>query len=206
MPTKIQLRRGTAAQWTAANTILAAGELGYETDTQSFKIGDGTTAWTTLSYASVSTTSLTSAVNSAIAAQKNAPNGIASLDANAKLASGLVTSTVSSATTQTTTSATDALLANMTLTPQSGTYLVMFNCTTSHSANGATTTFSVYSGGTQVTDSIRTLARGNASMTVIGSTTATVTVNGAQAIEIRWSTSTATATATNRTLTVLKVG
>ncbi len=42
---KIQVRRGTAAQWTTANPILSAGEFGYETDTGKYKIGDGTTAW-----------------------------------------------------------------------------------------------------------------------------------------------------------------
>ena len=50
--TKIQVRRGTAAQWTSANPVLAAGEWGFETDTKKFKIGDGTTAWNApLSYA-----------------------------------------------------------------------------------------------------------------------------------------------------------
>jgi hypothetical protein len=44
-------RRGTAAQWTTANTVLLAGEIGFETDTGYFKIGDGTTAWNTLLYA-----------------------------------------------------------------------------------------------------------------------------------------------------------
>lgn len=48
--TTIQLRRGTAAQWTAANPILAAGEFGWETDTAEFKIGDGVTAWATRPY------------------------------------------------------------------------------------------------------------------------------------------------------------
>jgi len=33
MASKIQVRRGTAAQWTAANPILIIGELGFETDT-----------------------------------------------------------------------------------------------------------------------------------------------------------------------------
>lgn len=50
MATRMQQRRGTAAEWTSANPILAAGELGYETDTNQFKIGDGTTAWASLSY------------------------------------------------------------------------------------------------------------------------------------------------------------
>ena len=48
--TQIQLRRDLAANWTAGNPILAAGEFGYELDTKQFKIGDGTTPWTTLAY------------------------------------------------------------------------------------------------------------------------------------------------------------
>ena len=49
--TQIQMRRGTAAQWTSTNPTLAAGEQGFETDTGKFKIGNGSTAWTSLSYA-----------------------------------------------------------------------------------------------------------------------------------------------------------
>jgi hypothetical protein len=51
MSVKILIRRGTAAEWTAANPILAAGEFGYETDTKKLKIGNGTSAWTSLAYA-----------------------------------------------------------------------------------------------------------------------------------------------------------
>ena len=50
MATKIQLRRDTAANWTSVNPTLSAGELGYETDTDKVKIGDGLTAWTSLTY------------------------------------------------------------------------------------------------------------------------------------------------------------
>jgi hypothetical protein len=46
----LQLRRDTAADWTSNDPTLAAGELGVETDTLKFKIGDGTTAWTSLAY------------------------------------------------------------------------------------------------------------------------------------------------------------
>jgi hypothetical protein len=49
--TQIQLRRGTAAQWVSANPVLAAGEQGFETDTNKLKIGNGSTAWNSLSYA-----------------------------------------------------------------------------------------------------------------------------------------------------------
>jgi len=50
MATRMQQRRGTAAQWTAANPVLAAGEIGFETDTNKFKMGNGTSAWTSLIY------------------------------------------------------------------------------------------------------------------------------------------------------------
>ena len=46
----IQVRRDTAAAWTSANTTLASGEIGFETDTHKFKIGSGL-AWTLLEYA-----------------------------------------------------------------------------------------------------------------------------------------------------------
>ena len=46
----IQIRRDTAANWTSANTVLAQGELGAETDTSKIKIGNGSTAWNSLAY------------------------------------------------------------------------------------------------------------------------------------------------------------
>lgn len=46
----IQIRRDTAANWTAVNPILAQGEFGVETDTLKLKIGDGTSPWTGLRY------------------------------------------------------------------------------------------------------------------------------------------------------------
>src|SRR5690554_4981596 len=50
MPRKdlIAVRRGTAAEWTAANPVLAAGEPGLEIDTGIFKVGDGQTPWLSL--------------------------------------------------------------------------------------------------------------------------------------------------------------
>jgi hypothetical protein len=44
------LKHGTAAEWTAANPILALGEEGYETDTKLRKVGDGVTAYNSLAY------------------------------------------------------------------------------------------------------------------------------------------------------------
>jgi hypothetical protein len=50
MSTQIQFRRDTAANWTSNSPILAQGEVGLETDTNSYKIGDGSTTWTALNY------------------------------------------------------------------------------------------------------------------------------------------------------------
>ena len=43
--TRIQKRRGTAAEWADANPVLAEGEEGYESDTDGVKIGNGEDLW-----------------------------------------------------------------------------------------------------------------------------------------------------------------
>jgi hypothetical protein len=54
MATRMQQRRGTAAQWISTNAgagpILNAGEIGWESDTNKFKIGDGVNNWSSLDY------------------------------------------------------------------------------------------------------------------------------------------------------------
>jgi hypothetical protein len=50
MADTIQIRRGTTSAWNAANPVLALGEQGYDTTTKQYKVGDGTTAWTSLAY------------------------------------------------------------------------------------------------------------------------------------------------------------
>jgi hypothetical protein len=54
MATRMQQRRGTAAQWVTSNDgdgpILNAGEIGWESDTNKFKIGDGVNNWIDLVY------------------------------------------------------------------------------------------------------------------------------------------------------------
>lgn len=55
MANQIQIRRDTAANWTAVNPVLAQGEIGQELDTGRFKIGNGTTAWNSRIYASFGT-------------------------------------------------------------------------------------------------------------------------------------------------------
>src|SRR5574343_292423 len=82
MTVKMQHRRGTAAQWTAANPVLADGEMGIETDTGQVKCGNGTAAWNSLGYLSV-----------ALAAGiVNSTHLAASSVTSAKIADGSVTS------------------------------------------------------------------------------------------------------------------
>ena len=82
MAVKIQMRRDTAAAWTAANPVLAAGEMGLETDTTYYKIGDGSTAWNSLAYGAyngaISNNTITTAMlqNNAVTAAKLAHTAV----------------------------------------------------------------------------------------------------------------------------------
>jgi hypothetical protein len=73
---RLQIRRGTASQWTSANPILAAGEMGVETDTRKVKIGDGTTGWTSLNYIAADNPEISEIAQDAIDAALVAGTGI----------------------------------------------------------------------------------------------------------------------------------
>jgi hypothetical protein len=75
MAIKIQARRGTAAEWSSANPVLSVGEFGFEIDTLKLKVGNGLTAWNTLTYVGATTAEITAAVDAAIAekADLNSP-------------------------------------------------------------------------------------------------------------------------------------
>lgn len=53
MAQQIQLRRGTSTEWTTANPILAEGEIGIETDTGLYKVGDGVKLWSALAHSTL---------------------------------------------------------------------------------------------------------------------------------------------------------
>lgn len=87
MAIRIQLRRDTAANWTSSNPVLRAGELGIETDTLKFKIGNGSSTWTQIAnYANVTDAGLSNSLNDYIlAADQGTPGGPAELDSNGDL-------------------------------------------------------------------------------------------------------------------------
>lgn len=74
MTSKIQVRRGTANQWSTQNPTLSQGEIGFEHDTFRHKIGDGLLAWNDLTYASVLPADLSAydAAGAAATAEENA--------------------------------------------------------------------------------------------------------------------------------------
>jgi hypothetical protein len=85
MATRMQQRRGTAAQWTSADPILAAGEIGFESDTGFFKMGDGTNHWSDLSYFKDLGDLAGSFDDYVPLTQKGAADGVATLDGDAQI-------------------------------------------------------------------------------------------------------------------------
>ena len=49
--TRQKQKYDTSTNWTANNIVLLAGEIGIESDTNKFKVGNGTSAWNELDYA-----------------------------------------------------------------------------------------------------------------------------------------------------------
>jgi len=83
MAIRIQLRRDTAANWTSVNPTLRAGEIGIETDTLKFKIGNGSAWNATSGYANVTPSGLTNSLgNYILVSDQGNPGGPAELDAN----------------------------------------------------------------------------------------------------------------------------
>jgi hypothetical protein len=74
--TRLQVRRGSASLWTSTNPILYAGEIGFETDTNKIKIGNGTTEWNSLVYAAVLPSELNELVDDRVANLLTAGTGI----------------------------------------------------------------------------------------------------------------------------------
>jgi len=80
---RIQIRRGTAAEWASVDPVLAGGEMGLETDTGKFKFGDGSTAWTALDYA------LADQIDDYIPlSEKGNPGGVATLNSDGQVPLG----------------------------------------------------------------------------------------------------------------------
>jgi len=178
--TQIQIRRGTAAQWTSSNPTLASGEQGFETDTGKMKIGNGSTAWASLSYLGAGT--------------------VTSITAGTGLSGGTITSTgtiaIDTATTadlttaQTLTNKTlTAPIINLALNAQTGTtytFVLTDNGKLVTASNASAQTYSIptnasvaYPVGTQI--NIIQIGAGQVTIQAVTSGTTTIASTGATA-------------------------
>jgi len=82
MAVRMVQRRGTSTQWSTANPVLTAGEIGYETNTGKFKIGDSTNTWNDLPYFINDDSLSTSLGDYVLVEDLGVPNGVATLDAD----------------------------------------------------------------------------------------------------------------------------
>jgi hypothetical protein len=179
---RLQLRRGTEAQWVAANPTLAAGEIGIETDTNTFKFGDGSTAWNSLSYA------LSQTVDDYILlSTKGVANGVASLDS-----SGFIPSAQLPPLAKVTVSAVANQAARLALTAESGDIAIQSDTGTTYvlSASPASTdgNWKVISATEAISAAIATHEADTTSVHGIADTSILATTTGTQ-------------TLTNKTLT-----
>lgn len=135
-----------------------------------------------------------------------------SSDANDLLVSGITHGEASATASATAPTGTDTLIAGMTTgNIPAGTYLVWFSSDLNSANAGAVVSVSFYVGGVQKADSLRkvmpfaggTLTSGSQRVGV--ATNGLVTVNGSQAVEVRWSTSSNAPTAADRTLNWIRV-
>jgi len=183
--TQIQIRRGTASQWTSANPTLASGEFGYETDTGKFKLGDGSTAWNSLGYkASGTVTSITAGTG--LSGGTITTSGTIAIDT----ATTVDVSTAQTLTNKTLTSPTlNAPLINLSLNAQTGTtytFVLADNGKLVTASNASAQTYSIptnasvaYPIGTQI--NIIQIGAGQVTINAVTSGTTTVSSTGATA-------------------------
>jgi plasmid maintenance system antidote protein VapI len=94
MATRMLQRRGTAEQWSNANPILGSGEIGFETDTGQFKIGDQTTHWDDLPYFKNIEDLGGNLDDYILLTEKGVANGVATLNANTVIPDGQISNTI----------------------------------------------------------------------------------------------------------------
>jgi hypothetical protein len=178
--TAIQIRRGTASQWTSANPTLSSGEFGYETDTGKIKIGSGSTAWTSLGYTGAGTVTSV-AGGTGITGGTITTSGTLAID----------TSVVADLTTaQTLTNKTlTAPIINLSLNAQTGTtytFVLTDNGKLVTASNASAQTYSIptnasvaYPTGTQI--NIIQIGAGQVTIQAVTSGTTTIASTGATA-------------------------
>jgi hypothetical protein len=130
---RIKPRRDTSANWASANPVLQSGEIGFDTTSKQFKIGDGTTAWSSLSYV---TETPSGAQTKADTAESDAISAAAA-DATSKISTHAALTATHGATGAIVGTTNTQTLTNKTIDGNSNTLTVLNAQTTAASANTA---------------------------------------------------------------------
>ena len=175
--TQIQVRRGTAAQWTSTNPTLAAGEWGYETDTGKAKIGNGSTAWTSLSYFGGSGTVTSMTAGTGLSGGTITTSGTIAIDTattvDLSTAQTLTNKTLTTPTiTQGQATPTFSTNAYTLVAGDAGKLLLASNSSTAGTVNVPTNASVAFATGTQIT----ILQTGSGQLTISATTPATTTI------------------------------
>lgn len=121
-------------------------------------------------------------------------------------ATGILSYNITSSVLFSTTSSTDDLITGFTVTPVAGRYAIWFNARMQSTNGSATNNWSIYKGGSIISDSLRG-ARFGAASTDFGCSTQTVTsVNGSQAVDVRVKRTGGTLNVYDRTITLIRLG
>lgn len=130
MANTIKLRRDTTSNWTSVNPVLLSGEVGIDTTLNKFKIGNGSSTWSALSFAIDTPSEVTTKANSAQAAAEATASGYVTTHEGDTSTHG-VTTVAGLSETQT--------LTNKTIDGNSNTLTVLNNQTTSTASATAST-------------------------------------------------------------------
>jgi len=168
MATRMQQRRGTASQWTSSNSgngpILNAGEIGWESDTNKFKIGDGVSAWTALTYFVDATDVIASSLGGYLQdSDVGAISGVAGLDASKNLVvpgASIIIEGATDNTNETTLTVTDPT-ADRTITFPDATGTVITTGNLSDITNIGVFTSTIVMEGSSADDHELTISAGN---------------------------------------------
>ena len=178
--TQIQVRRGTASQWTSANPTLASGEWGYESDTGKVKIGNGSTAWASLAYTGASTGTVTSiTAGTGLSGGTITTSGTIAIDSTVATLTGSQTLTNKTLTDAKINLAFDAETASYTAVLANNSQVVTMNNASANTFSIPTNASVAFPIGTQI--NVLQIGAGQTTIQAVTSGTTTVLSTGATA-------------------------
>jgi hypothetical protein len=191
--TQIQVRRGTASQWTSTNPVLAAGEWGYESDTNKAKIGNGSSAWNSLSYFGGTGTVSSITAGTGLSGGTITSTGTIAIDSTVATLTGSQVLTNKTLTAPIITLATNAQTATYTLALTDASDIVEMNVASANNLTIPLDSSVAFAIGTVIT----ILQTGSGQTTI--NPTGGVTVNGTPGLKLRaqWSSCTLVKRATD---------